>query len=109
MVLIKVFLVNLFFLSSKIRDEIDLQKTKQEIVSRLEPVFDTIFYFLYFLLAFFIIVKVILLAKDLVQYSDEPEKRSEVKKAFLYVVFVPVIIFVVATIIHVLIKTLILN
>ena len=80
-----------------------------DIIKVLEPVFDVVMGVLYFILICTVIYKIVLLAKDLAQASDEPEKRAEIKKAFFYSLAAPVIAAVASPLVHTLMKVFIFN
>jgi len=46
----------------------------------------------------FSLFKIILLAKDLAAAGDDPQRRSEIKKAFMYTLIAPIIGIIASTI-----------
>jgi hypothetical protein len=100
------FFNNIFFLNFF---DVVNDPAGQQITAILKPIFDTIMYVLYSLLVLGVIYKIVMLAKDLAQSSDEPEKRAEIKKAFIYSLSALIIAGLAAPIVHKLADIFIFN
>lgn len=67
--------------------DIDIQK----IISAAKPYVTAVSGILIAVLVAFSLFKVIILAKDLAAAGDDPQRRSEIKKAFMYTLIAPII------------------
>jgi len=62
-----------------------------KIFAEVKPYFQAVCGLLLFALFAFTIFKIIILAKDLAAAGDDPQRRSEIKKGFMYTLIAPVI------------------
>ena len=74
---------------------IDIQK----IIAVAKPYVQSVAGILIAVLVAFSLFKVIILAKDLAAAGDDPQRRSEIKKAFMYTLIAPIIGIAASTII----------
>lgn len=62
-----------------------------DIIVAIKPYVTAVIALLIAALVAFSVFKVIILAKDLAAAGDDPQRRSEIKKAFMYTLIAPII------------------
>lgn len=77
----------------------DDQPDISKIIAAARPYILAVVAILIAALTAFSIFKIIILAKDLAAAGDDPQRRSEIKKAFMYTLIAPVIGIAASTII----------
>lgn len=69
------------------KDDFDIGR----IIDAIRPYVTAVVALLIAALVAFSVFKIIILAKDLAAAGDDPQRRSEIKKAFMYTLIAPII------------------
>lgn len=69
------------------KDDFDIGR----IIDAIKPYVTAVVALLIAALVAFSVFKIIILAKDLAAAGDDPQRRSEIKKAFMYTLIAPII------------------